>query len=439
MKSLTNTVIAKQFIRLTRPLFHYLHRRPIDLILIVTLTLISGVLTFYQTQRFPATIFEFKMVDVWFDSDCGDRLYDTLTNRFTTYNAVNNSHPLLPSIGFGLVLLVKTLSGTSNITSIRLVMSALAATVIVTLFVLMRLIGCRQFDALLFSILAGATATAQFWFVYLDSFVLGAESILLPLCLVAMSEYRKLPTSWYIAANVMALSITVTNWIAGIAATLCRYKWKQALQIFVVTIVIIVLLASLQKLFFPTAGIRSLFFPTAQLGYASFPPQDILDRIQVFFFHSIVMPAIQTMINPYPHVPGYGLLMTIQNSGLGSASVWGKVAVLLWAGLLALGGWSLLVLRQHLRLRITLGVTLLGALALHSVHGRETFLYAPHYAFLLIILASLTTLTRQRTIAIALALLLCFTASINNVAQLNRATTFVQTYESHRSNPNAVP
>jgi len=60
-----------------------------------------------------------------------------------------------------------------------------------SLFILLRLIGCRQFDAALFSILAATSAAAIFWFVIPETYSFGSLSILLALGLTALAQHQK--------------------------------------------------------------------------------------------------------------------------------------------------------------------------------------------------------------------------------------------------------
>jgi hypothetical protein len=100
-----------------------------------------------------------------------------------------------------------------------------------------------------------------------------------------------------------------------------------------------------------------------------------------------------------------------------------------WVALLGLGLWALFSIGQHRRLRIVLGLTLLGLLAQHMVFGEETFLYSIHFAPLLVILAALSTLTRARPVALVLTRALVLSAGINNNLQFISATELVQCIE----------
>jgi hypothetical protein len=82
------------------------------------------------------------------------------------------------------------------------------------------------------------------------------------------------------------------------------------------------------------------------------------------------------------------------------------------------------LLKQHPKFRLVLGLTLLGQLGLHILYGNETFLYALHFAPLLILLAALSTLTRARLLGLLLAVMLLLTAGIDNSEQFQQATKY---------------
>jgi hypothetical protein len=77
---------------------------------------------------------------------------------------------------------------------------------------------------------------------------------------------------------------------------------------------------------------------------------------------------------------------------------------------------------------------LLFQLALHSVFGRETFLYGPHILPLLLVVAAFGALTRLRYVVFALAALLLVSSGVNNLTLLRGALELVAT-----SRPATVP
>ncbi len=403
-----------------------------DIWLVFSLVLFT-ISTSFATSQLIDPIF-FSVSDVWFESDI-NRVFENMTDRNKSY-AWGNTHPLFPTVGFLSTFLFQTIFHLQPITATRITVSTVSGLIVGTMFILFRLLGYKKIEAVLFSILASATAAARFWFVVPETFLFGGETILLILCIVALAGYRKLSPCWYIAANIISASMTTTNWMAGIAATISGNRWKQWLKIFASALVIFILLATIQKIFFPTAALRAIFGPGSQLDYVSLPSSSngLLERYRTFFFHSIVMPSIQ-IIN-CSSVADRGQVMSIQASGLGSGNWWGNVAIVAWVGLLVLGLYALFSLKQHPQFRFTLGLTLLGQLLLHSFHGFEIFLFSLHYAPSLVVLTSLSLLTRMRPVALGLALIVVVTAGINNALQFSNAIDILQ--NAHVISPEKV-
>jgi hypothetical protein len=397
-----------------------------DLLLVFALALVTGLTTFYRSQLVDPILYTMPVIDVFFDGDIPP-IFDAFTNPAADFS--NKSvHPLLPSFVY-LLGLPSHLLRLNDIISARTIISVIAAYTISIFFIILRLLSYSRLDAGLFSMLAATTAAAQFWFAVPEHYGLGAATMLSALCLVAVAVYHQVPLFWYLVVNLMTLGVTITNWMVGIIATIATQSWQKAVRIFVLTLVMFAGLASIQKIFFPTAALKAIVGTGAQMEYVSFPPTDLLARYQVFFFHSVVMPAIGTIKNWHTS-SDWPYLMTVQHSLVGSGSVYGIAATAAWGALLGLGTWAFFSINQYPQLRFTLGLTLLGQFALHTFHGQETFLYSLHYALLLVMVASLVTLTKMRKVGIVLVVIAIVTVGINNFLQFHSAMEMVQQWKS---------
>lgn len=238
---------------------------------------------------------------------------------------------------------------------------------------------------------------------------------------------------WFVLVGILTLGITVTNWMAGFLATLVNYPWKKSLAIALKSLGIVIVLVVLQKLIFPAFNAKFLL-PNQTVTYefndgitssARMP----YINIKSVLFDTLVMPAIDLAKN---HESPNWHYMTVQLSSPGSGTLWGAIAVVLWIALLSLGVWGLFSTKKHPRLRLVLGFTLLGQLALHLLYGDETFLYALHFLPLLVVLAAFSTLTRARMLVLVLAVALLLSAGANNSWQFYQATAFTHGYGSLR-------
>jgi hypothetical protein len=394
----------------------------------ITLILAIGfaVVTYLSAQKIPPPILtDFYAQDVWFGSDI-PTVFGNITSLQSDFGR-NNKHPLFPLFVFPLIFGLGKVLHLDLVSAARLVTALVAGIWIGSLYVLFRQMRPRL-DAIIFSLLGGVTAAAAFWFVVPESFSFGSLSMLLGLVLVAVAQHHKLSPVWYVAVSAFTVSITITNWMVGLLATFVNFRWKKALQITGITFLVVNLLWMIQRTVFRNSGYPfSLKTFIGEKKFITAPESDsVLGAIASFAYKTIVMPAIQ--LSDSAIRPGWPKL-TANPLALGSGGFWGIIAILSWTALLALGIWGFFSTKQHPKLRIVLGLTILGQLFLHSIYGTaETFIYSLHFAPLLVALAAFSTLTRWRWVGLALAGLLVVSAGIHNRSQFNQLTAALQTY-----------
>lgn len=349
-------------------------------------------------------------MDVWFEGDL-PRFFENMTNRFSSGHYRLKVHPLLSLLTYPPAFILIKL-GFDTFKAVQIVIACIASLWSLSLYVLLRLIGCLRFDALLLSVLGFCSAAALFWLSVPESYGLGSISIIIALSLAALANQRKLPDWSYVVVSAFSLSATVTNWMTGIFCTFAGRPWRRACVITLVSLALVTILWGLEKRLFGSA----VFFigDTEESRYLYFPDLDrLLSVTSAFFFHSMTAPAIYILGD---NGAGWSSL-SMQASWPGSAGILNMIGSILWAVLLGFGIWALVTLRNHFALRITLGLTIIGQLALHIVYGEETFLYSLHFLPLFVSLAALTTLTRLRAPAIFLVAVLIPVVVANNWLQ----------------------
>jgi len=415
-------------VKLAKNIFlDWLYRQQIDISITLILGIIFAFKTYLNALQVPdPLVSDFYAQDVWFGSDI-PTVFGNMTSFQSDFGR-NNKHPLFPIIAFPLVFCFIKVLKLEPILATRLVTALIAGLWIGSLFILFRLIRCPRLDATVFSLLGGVSAAAVFWFVVPESFSFGSLTILLGLVLVAMTQHQRLSPIWYIVVSALTVSITITNWMVGLLVTAINFHWKKALQITGITFLVVNLLWVLQRIVFSNSGYPfSLKTFVGEKKFMSAPESDsVLGAISSFAYKTIVMPAIQ--ISDSAIRPGWPKL-SANPLALGSGGFWGTLAILLWTALLALGLWGFFSTKKHLKLRIVLGLTILGQLLIHSVYGtNETFIYSLHFAPLLITLAAFSTLTRWRLVSLVLASLLVLSAGINNRSQFGQLTAALVNY-----------
>ena len=332
-----------------------------------------------------------------------------------------NTHPLFPLVTFIPTKLVMKVFNMKAVEAVMVIIAALASMWISTLYVLLRIIGIRCFDAILFSFLGIVSAASIFWFAVPETYAFGSLSISLVLVIVTMSHKREISSIWYAIISALSLSFTVTNWLTGIVATFVNFPWKKALQITINAFCIVIVLWSVQRYFFS----RVLYFGTIsslEKKYIMRPESGgPVNVAKSFLFHTMIMPAIQERQKVKLKDNTLMPIMVTQTSRVGSGSPWGIAAAGVWAVLLGFGFWGLIFSKEHQRLRLVLAITLLGQFTLHLLYGQETFLYSLHFVPLLVVLVAFSTMTRVRSIALTLTGILIVLAAINNFQQFEKA------------------
>jgi hypothetical protein len=288
--------------------------------------------------------------------------------------------------------------------------------------------GCHRLDATLLSLVGGVSATSVFWLVIPESFSLGSLTILLGLIFVTLAQYRPFSAIWYVGLNLLTVSITITNSMVGIFATVINHRWKKVIQIGIAALLLSTGLWILQRIVFINSGFP--FQPGTFIGekkFISAPGKGgFLAVVSSFFYQTMVMPTIQLLDSPIR--PDWVKLDT-NTLAPASGSVWGLVAVIAWSGLLLLGLWGFFSSKQHPKLRLVLGLTLAAQLVMHSIYGvEETFIYSLHFIPLLLTLVAFSLFTRLRPLSLVLAVLLIFSAGINNRTQFNAVTAALWNY-----------
>ncbi|EKQ68648.1 hypothetical protein OsccyDRAFT_3186 [Leptolyngbyaceae cyanobacterium JSC-12] len=405
----------------------YIQQYRIDIFIVLSLAVAIAGMSFLASQQVPDPIIQdFYAQDAWFGSDI-PTVFGNITSVQSDFGR-NNKHPLFPLFIFPPIFLVGKIFRLEPILAARVVLALVVAIWTGLLFVLFRLVSGRRLDATLFSLVGGVSAAAIFWFVVPESFPFGSLTILIALVFVVLTQYQKLSPAWFVALNVVTLSVTITNWMVGILTTLVNQRWKKFLQIMLVSFGVANVLWIVQRVIFRNSGYS--FSLRTFIGEKKFMAEpehgSVLSAISSFFYQTIVMPASQ--FSDSLDRPGWAEIQ-VDTLAPGSGGFWGTIAVIAWTGLLGLGIWGFFSTNQYPKLRIVLGLTILGQLFMHSIYGsEETFIYSLHFAPLLITLAAFSSLTRLRLVGLVFAAVLVVSAGINNRSQFNQVTTALLDY-----------
>ena len=219
--------------------------------------------------------------------------------------------------------------------------------------------------------------------------------------------------------SAFSLSVTVTNWMAGLLATAVSFPWKRACQLSANAFCIVVILWGVQKFIYPQCEFflgdreEAVYINMERLGGP-------VTAMKALVFHTMIMPRIR----PFEDMKGewrrVGYIRTqLERPGAGSRL--GTAAAILWALLLAIGVWGLFTITGYVKFRLVVGGTLLGQMLLHSIYGGETFIFSLNFAPLLLGVAAMGLQTPLRRVVQVAAICLIVTDGTNNFSQLSKA------------------
>jgi len=399
------------------PLSSFIRRFKKDLIVASGLAILFFVVSFILSGRIDPVIYKQEAMNVWFEGDI-PRVHDNLVDRWGDEYRVR-VHPLFSLFSYPIVNTLTRLCGVESGIAIRIFFSFVSFLWIGSAFAMFRLMGCRRFDSTLFTLILGVSASSLFWFTVPETYSLGSITIVLTLCFILYSgkQQEKPSFIWFLLINALSLSITVTNWLVGLLASLFYLPWKKAIAACAAALLLVCALWGIQKQIFPYTEFFGQSLKETQ--YALHPGSgEITKAAPAFFFHSMVMPEFETF-NKFKDT-GWQV-MTVQNSPPGSAGPQGVAAIAVFAALLIMGLWAAFTIKELGKFRAITGIFISAQFVMHFLYGDETFLFSLHFTPILVAIIALCTLTKIRKLSLVLAGLFLVLLCWNNFTQFEKA------------------
>ena len=393
----------------------------IDTLIALGLALLAGSLSLVTFAYLDPVLYGLNGIDFWFQSDM-TRVFYNMTGADDASHYRANVHPLFSLAGnFSTKIVLEIFGRFANFgleQAVQVVIAGVAFCWTAALFLLLRLISLPRLDAAIFSLLGVFSAASIFWFSVPETYSFGSLSIMAPLIVAAFSQYLAVSEKWYVFASVASFSFTITNWMSGLIASFVNLGIWKALRVGVLALLIVTFGWYIQKQIFPASG----FFldNSDELHYLVREESGGPFRILISFFStSIVMPDIELVGKT--NRPDWKIL-TVQHSFPWSSGVIGAGAAFCWLLLIGIGIKNLFLGNAPSpRIRLIIGLTLAGQLALHLLYGEETFLYSLHYLPLLITTAALAAIGQFRKISLILALVVLCGGGFNNLVKFREA------------------
>ncbi len=359
--------------------------------------------------------------NVWFNADSG-RVYRNMTDKDSSHYR-SKVHPAF-SLVSNPVVAGMTALGLEQTTAVRVYFAFFTGVWLLLVFAILRSLSLPPWEAGIFSVLAGVTASGVFWSVVPETFMLGGISMLLALWVLALAQTRRQSLFNYVLVNAISFSMTVTNWMAGILTAFAQHNIKKTIIICGMGLCLATLFWAIQNFLFPS----SVFFLSAS-EEANFIFMDVAggmaEKSKVFFVHSIVIPVLTVVDNPYnSNLP----FVTIQFAPLGSNGLLTWLATAMWLGLLGFGLYCAWRENRYRNFALVLLALLAAQFVLHSIYGDETFLYSLHWVSFMVLACAFGARSEYRQWVLGAVLVLIPLLGFNNLSQFYKVVAGLQAW-----------
>lgn len=402
-----------------------------DLVIGATLAVAGFALCLALYFQLGPAVYDWSTWDFWFESD-PRRVYDLGLDRKSIQHHSTSHHPLFSLFYFPPIFLMTEGLGLDGAAATGILLALVAALWLALAYMTLRLLGLKRIDSAVFTALMTTSAAAMFWFPVPETFSFGALTLMAVIAAAAMIEKRGGAPAWFfIAIAAFSMTMTTTNWLAGLSLLFVFLPWIVATRRAAESMILVLAAWTVQHTIFPEADTFLNIFRGSEVDYVfNEEALGILPKLIAFFFHGIVMPDISV---------AYGYRLTVQPKLPGEGDVHSLFAAALWAALLAAGLWGAVTRTKknglaRSKAAIVLGLAIAGQFLITILFGIESFLYSAHFAPLLVLLAAFSALTPARLIATPLAAALALLLAINNYDRLQTANALItEQYEHQRA------
>ena len=380
------------------------HAYGIDILLALLLSLGAMALTIAQFARLDFAVVS-REYDLVFGADV-PRLIETSLDRTSDGQQRSNVHPLWGVLVSAPLLVLREVGLDAQALATVLV-AAGSFVLVAVMYLAVRLSGIDRTISVTAVLLFLSTAAVSTWLMVPETYALGAATLLVPYIWLCLPRGRH--DSWSgPLQSALSLSITVTNWFAGILAAVLAVGWRRAARFTVYAFAAVAALSVVQSWVFPEAG-KFLGIGGEGQFLGDGVLRDPIGRLAALAVHPLVMPA-PTLLR------ADGKAYIFFEDALPPLDVWTIVAAIGWIALLVTG--VVVRWRGARRLQIFLLIALGAQYALHLVYGDEVFLYALHFAPFLVLLAVGAARDRLRWPMLAVILVTAAATAMANTREV---------------------
>ncbi|AUW57745.1 hypothetical protein C1T17_06140 [Sphingobium sp. SCG-1] len=364
----------------------------------------------------------YRTYNIFFQAD-PPRVISNLTERWSHSQNRNVAHPLFSILGLSAVKAAGAV-GIAPMHAIAVLLAAMAAISAGAFLLAMRGLGMAMRPALGFTAAYVSSAAFLHWYAFPETYAASGMTVVV---MIAILSCARGSTLWLWAlGSAASLSMLLTNWSIGLAASIIRLRWNRFLVVTIVAFASVAALSFVQhkalhnaRFFLDPVGIaREHTFSGPQMQKLGMRWSPVAS-----FRNALVTPAIVPLpeVVTEPTESGPFTMVTNQFVPLSSFGITGGLTLLAWIILIAAGTQAAVSI-PHLR---RIGVPLIAFIgfqaAFHTVYGEIAFLYAADTLPAMMALAALGWFSPARKIVLAALLLFIGTALITNELRFRQA------------------
>ena len=362
---------------------------PADRALAVALGLFAVLVASRVMALMPTALYDSSGYDIWFQAD-QPRALGALTDRLSTLHGRDNVHPLYSILLFPVSDVLRRI-GFSPLAAGQAVILFCGYGSVALLYLVLRRMELGRLSATMASVAFIASATFLHWFGLVETYP--ASSLTAIAAIYLFVAKPRASSSRTVLAQMLSLSMVVTNWSLGLALSATRWPLARFARYTLASLLLCVVLSATQHRIFPYAGeFYHRYAVQAEEQFVGHSELKAPHKVQPAWLDCVQGIAINAAVAPTPYFDTIAKtdkkIINNQESGWHSYGTWGNVAVASWLVLLTLSAVTIFIDSRPTPTLLAISAFLAGQLLLHILYGDITFLYAADFFVVMMVFAA---------------------------------------------------
>lgn len=364
----------------------------------------------------------YRTYNIFFQAD-PPRVISNLTERWSHSQNRNVAHPLFSILGL-CVVKAAGFVGIVPMHAIAALLAGMAAISAGAFLLAMRGLGMPLKAALGFTVAYVSGAAFLHWYAFPETYAASGTTVVVMIAILTCARGSSL---WLWAlGSAASLSMLLTNWSIGLAASIVRLRWNRFLMVTLAAFACVAALSFVQhktlhnaRFFLDPVGIaREHTYSGLQMKRLGMRWNPVAS-----FRNALITPAIVPVpeVVTEPTESGPFTMVTNQFVPLSRLGIMGGITLVAWIVLIAAGAQAAVSIPHLRRVGLPLIAFIAFQAAFHTIYGEIAFLYAADTLPAMMALAALGWFMPARKVVLAALLLFIGTASITNEVRFLRA------------------